>query len=700
MPESFQDLSAALDRGVRRLLELQATEHATHDHRDGTRRALAHWEGEDIWNPMLPAQYAMAMHVLGGQELTPERKRRIVQQLLHERTASGRWGLHRFGEDSLFMTALAYVAARICGVSADDELLAPARAMFAEEDVLAIPSWGKIWLAIMNLYDWEGVNAVPVEAWLLPESLPLHPANYYCHTRLIYMGMASVCGLRLRAPRSGLVEQLRAELYPGRDYDALDFAGSRHALREQDLYAAPTRTLRAMYDAVTLFERARTLPLVRRPLGDLRRRILADIRERMRFELRSSDHTCLSPVNGLLFMLTLHAWDPKDPELRRQRERFDGWVWEDDTEGFRIAGARSATWDTSFAIQALAKARPELTTATRAKVDDALREALTWLGTQQIRQAQAEPHEYQAAYRVDPRGGFCFAGVWHGWPVSDCTAEALEAFLHAEDVLAVDDATLHAGVRFLLQCQNPDGGFGSYEAQKGMNLEWMNPAEMFGDSMTELSYVECTASNLILLCEVQDRLHDDALRDRVRKAIARAERKLRSLQNEDGSFDGAWGVAYLYGTLFGIRGLRAAGAASGDPAIQKARAFVRGLQRADGSWGEHWRVCVTERHEDLGHGHVTQSAWALLALAEAGLITPEDEAAMLRGSAWLASMQLPNGDWPEQEFAGVFFRTALIEYRIYRRVFPIWALSYGAALHRSRTASSDTPQSTARPLRA
>src|SRR6266481_8500589 len=43
--------------------------------------------------------------------------------------------------------------------------------------------------------------------------------------------------------------------------------------------------------------------------------------------------------------------------------------------------------------------------------------------------------------------------------------------------------------------QNRDGGFGTYERRRGGRLvERLNPSEMFGQCMTELSYLECTAS--------------------------------------------------------------------------------------------------------------------------------------------------------------------------------------------------------------
>ena len=31
-----------------------------------------------------------------------------------------------------------------------------------------IPSWGKFWLAVLNVYDWKGVNSLFPELWYVP----------------------------------------------------------------------------------------------------------------------------------------------------------------------------------------------------------------------------------------------------------------------------------------------------------------------------------------------------------------------------------------------------------------------------------------------------------------------------------------------------------------------------------------------------
>lgn len=36
---------------------------------------------------------------------------------------------------------------------------------------MGIPSWGKFWLAVLNVYSWEGMNTLLPEMWYVPPSL-------------------------------------------------------------------------------------------------------------------------------------------------------------------------------------------------------------------------------------------------------------------------------------------------------------------------------------------------------------------------------------------------------------------------------------------------------------------------------------------------------------------------------------------------
>ena len=231
-------------------------------------------------------------------------------------------------------------------------LLAKARAFIdAEGGVHAILSWGKFWLALLSLYRWEGVNPVIPELWALPLAAPMHPSRYYCHTRLIYMSMATLYAERFQTPATALTLALRDELFP-EGFEQVDFAPLRKRLREGDLFAPPSRALEALVrsgGSSTACERARRA-----------KALLAQFRKAIRWELSVSSHTSISPVSGLLNILALWFEDPNDPDVKKAVERFDCWIWEDDRDGLRVTGARSAIWDTSFLLCKPRSRRPHV----------------------------------------------------------------------------------------------------------------------------------------------------------------------------------------------------------------------------------------------------------------------------------------------------------------------------------------------------
>ena len=631
------DARSALRMAAEGLLRLQAE--------DGS------FEGEVLWCPMLSAQYVMLCHSI-DRPLNSTRRRGVLRYFEQSRLERGLWSLHEHEPPNLFVTTLVYVAARLLGVERGDPLIEPARRFIQEEGVLGIPSWGKFWLAVLNLYDWRGVNAILPEVWGLPRWMPLHPSNWYCHTRLIYMGMAAVYQHRFQAPATPVIDSIREELYPD-GFENVDFAASRNRLREADLYARPSGWLRVGFGFARLVDR---LHSKRR-----RARCVDAIIRSIKWELRTTDHTSISPVSGTLNVLALWLHDAEDVDGLRAFEQLDRWIWEDEEGGLRVSGARSASWDTGFALQALS------TASEIDGVSDALHSGATFLRSQQI---SVSFDGYQEAYRNDPQGGWCFASVWHGWPVTDCTAEAVLGLLAAEgDVAHV--ATLGDAVRFMLRGQNRDGGFGTYEAQRTVvGLEWLNPAEMFGDSMTEHSYVECTASCVAALAACAERV-PQVIGRRETKALSQAGGWLRCAQGRDGSWRGAWGVQFIYGTFFGIRGLVATGAQPDDPALRSACQWLLDRQREDGGWGEHYRGCYNGQYVEHDESQVIQTAWAMIALLEAG---DANWTAITRGAQFLINMQRADGTWPRQDMAGIFFRTALLDYVLYRQYFPLHAL--------------------------
>jgi squalene/oxidosqualene cyclase-like protein len=647
-------------------------------------RAIAHlkaqqnddgsWEGETVWNPMLPAQYVMMSH-LTGNELSDDRRRLVLQQFRATQLDDGCWGMHELSEPYLFLTTLVYVAARLLGVTADDPLLARAGRFIADEGgAVAIPSWGKFWLALLGLYEWSGVNPVLPEVWRLPKWIPAHPSNYYCHTRLIYLAMASLYGRSMPVPDQGMRSALRRELFP-QGYDAVAWSRARHELRSEEIFTPPSRPLKAAYDALWAYDKSLASETSR---ASLRNELL----DHVRFEFRSTDHTCISPVNGMLNLLTLWLNDPDDADYRRGIERLEGWMWEDEQDGTRIAGARSATWDTSFALQALTAASPHF------DVLESIERGDRFLANNQIHEPAQPVEQYAEHYRVDPTGGFTFAAKWHGWPVSDCTAEALVARVENPAARCTADE-MEEAARFILRTECPQGGFGSYEPfRPAIELEWLNPAEMFGDSMTEHPYVECTASCVAALALFRERYPraDSRLLGAIDDAAVRAEARIRLLQRPDGAWTGNWGVHFIYGTLFAIRGLLACGVSPQDAAIRKACRWLKARQNVDGGWGESHLACIKDEWV-ADDSQVIQTAWAMSALLDA-----EDAAwpVIERAAQFVAARQNADGSFPKEAPTGVFFHTALLHYELYRSYFPLWALGQYESRRLSRLALTPT----------
>jgi lanosterol synthase len=258
--------------------------------------------------------------------------------------------------------------------------------------------------------------------------------------------------------------------------------------------------------------------------------------------------------------------------------------------------------------------------------------------------------------------------------------------LHAARI-SIPDAL--AAVNFILQRQNDDGGFGSYEARRGgLWLGAYNPAEIYGNCMLELSYTECTAScikGLAVAIAALGNAVPEALRRQVVAAIERGRDLLLTAQDANGGWAGFWGVHFTYGTYFAVHGLRAAGVDAKHPAILRAVRLLLAHQRDDGGWAEHARGLLDDRESWIdadatqhGPSSAVQTAWAVLTLQSArphGPIEAAHERAITRGLAFLAARQRADGTWPTEPATGVFFNTAVLEYRLYRQIFPFWALS-------------------------
>ncbi|MFE6337678.1 hypothetical protein ACFVOK_31365 [Streptomyces sp. NPDC057798] len=305
-------------------------------------RADGSWEGEMAWNTMILSQYVITLHLL-GRTVPAEERARMVRHYEAVRLPDDGWGLHAASATaSPYCTALAYTALRLLGAPPDDPLCVRARAWLHRrpEGPAALPTWGRFWLALLGVVPYGALHPMPPEVFLLPRGLPLHPDRLYCHTRSIARSMAYLYGVRFRAGDPELAAALRAELFAGHVFTAAD-----RNRTGPDAVAPATWGLRLLRAASAAVEHC--------TLQRLRERSLRECLRRVRHEHTVTDRLGLSPVNTLLDLLVLSHAGTDPAELDTSITAFDYWRLEDPRDGVRFVGARSQTWDTAFAVQAL-----------------------------------------------------------------------------------------------------------------------------------------------------------------------------------------------------------------------------------------------------------------------------------------------------------------------------------------------------------
>ncbi|MFI5306331.1 MAG: prenyltransferase/squalene oxidase repeat-containing protein [Polyangiales bacterium] len=645
-PPQSQRVSAAVDAALGHLAATQSTEGC--------------WKG-DYGGPLfLLPMYVGVAHAV-GLRLDDTTRAGMVRYLRKHQNQDGGFGLHIEGDSHVFTSVLGYVALRLLGESADDEALQRARSWFSERGgPLAAASWCKFFLALLNLYDYEGLDPVPPELWLLPESLPVHPSRLWCHCRMVYLPMSYLYGRRARIAESPLVAALRAELY-AEPYDAIDWVAARGRVAATDSYTPRSGVLTTVNRVLFAYEK--------RASRRLRARALDFVLAQIGAEDRNTDFICIGPVNKLFHTL-VWFFEGKSEPLTRHLSRLPDYLYHA-PDGIKMQGYNSSElWDTAFAAQAICATGAVESAAARA-IGNMLELAHGYVDRSQVRE---DVEDRAGCYRDPSKGGWPFSNRPHGWPITDCTAEGLKASLQLAPRVKqpIEEQRLADAVDLMLGMQNDDGGWASYERTRGPRwLERLNPSDCFGEIMIDYSYVECTSACMQALAAFRAR-YPGRKDSAIERALDAARDFLLAAQREDGSWEGSWGICFTYGTWFGVLGLRAAGLDTDQPALQRAADFLIGKQLPDGGWGELAESCRARRYVHAESGQAVMTSWALLALMAAGR---RQSSAVERGVRFLLDRQRGDGSFPPEHIAGMFNRTCAIHYDNYLKIFPLWALA-------------------------
>uniref|UniRef100_A0A670I5G9 Terpene cyclase/mutase family member n=1 Tax=Podarcis muralis TaxID=64176 RepID=A0A670I5G9_PODMU len=234
-----------------------------------------HWAME--CSGVLSLAPAILMSCYAAKISLPEEvERELLRYILSKQLPDGGWGLHLKEQSTVFGTTFSYIAIRILGLGPDHPDVVRARInLHKKGGALGIPNLGKVWLAIMNLYSWEGMNSPFPELWLFPTWLPGHPSTYWCHARHITLAMSYCYATRLTVEEDELIQSLREEIYV-EDFSTIDWPAQRNNIYEADLHSAHSWMLDAAFATFNLYERYHFTSFRKQAIAEMYEQIKAD----------------------------------------------------------------------------------------------------------------------------------------------------------------------------------------------------------------------------------------------------------------------------------------------------------------------------------------------------------------------------------------------------------------------------------------
>ncbi|EEC83118.1 hypothetical protein OsI_28277 [Oryza sativa Indica Group] len=517
-----------------------------------------HWPGDFPGPLFTTATMIIVLYVTESLTITlsSEHHKEICRYLYNRQNIDGGWGLHAEGESSMLSTALNYTALRLLGENVDDGpdiSMHKARKWIHDHGgATMIPILGKVWLSVLGVFDWSGVNPIPPELFLLPSFVPIQPGRLWSHFRMALFPCLIVWK-KVVGPITRLVISLREELHI-HPYKKIDWKEARKLCAKEDAYNPHMWLQECLSDCLYSFGEPF---LTRWPISYMRKRALYQIAEFLKYEDENSQYICIGAAQKALSMLCCWIENPNSDAFKRHLARVADFLWVGE-DGMKVRVCAGQLWDVAFAVQAI------LACSIAEEFGSTLKKAHGFIKTSQIMDNPSG--DFSRKYRHISKGGWAFQ-------VAD------------------------QGGRFQI-----------------------------------------------------------------------AQQKLLRF--------GSWGICFTYGTWFAIEGLSAVGQCYDDSTcIRKACKFLLSKQLTNGGWGESHLSSRTKAYTNLDgeKSHIVNTAWAMLALMKAGQVE-RDPAPLHKAARLIMSMQLSDGDFPQEEMIGSFLKNGPLCYMAYRNIFPIWAL--------------------------
>ena len=597
-----------------------------------------YWCAELEGDSILQSEYILLKFIIEQED--DSRLPKIANYLRkQQRQSDGAWIQYPGGKPDLSATVKGYFALKLMG----DDVEAPYMKK-ARELVLSLGgaercnTYSKFYLAALGQMHYDSVPAIPPEMVLLPKWFYFHLDKVSAWSRTMIMPLAVISSYRpvrqLPAPK-GIME-----LYSNHDYLHRPFTEfDKQLLSWRNLFLAVDKGLKA-------WERTNLKPLRRSALQRIEQWILN------RSEPSFSDGlgAIFPPMVYIIIALRCLGYEMGHPHIKEAERQLNRLMIEDG-DCIRVQPAFSSIWDTGIATYALAEAGLN-------QAHEPMRRAAGWLAGKECR--NFGDWKANVVQDVEPSGWyFEFNNAYY--PDADDTAMVAMALLRSGCEEVQD--SVKRGIKWLLAMQNEDGGWAAFDRTINRPiLEYIPFADH--NAIQDPSCPDITGRTLEFLGHYGLRPYHPA----VQKALYFIEFE----QEPEGCWFGRWGVNYIYGTWQVVCGLKDVGVDMSQAWVQKAGAWLRSVQKEDGSFGESADTYEDPSLKGKGPSAASQSAWGTMALM--AIYGPHDSA-IVRGIRWLLDTQLESGTWDEPWFTGTGFpRVFYLRYHLYRLYFPIMCL--------------------------
>ncbi len=632
---------------------------------------LAQQYPEGFWwytleaNESICAEFIMLLHYLGVSEDYPEIQKDLATRILNKQRSDGSWAIYHDGPADLSTTLECYFALKLAGRNPDEpEMLKAKKLILSQGGITQARVFTKIHLALFGIIPWEACPAMPIAFMLLPDWFPVNIYEFSSWARACIVPLLVVLEKKQSVYLPGFsLEELFVEEASQRDYSFKNkeglFSWSNFFLQVDKIckwsqkWIPPTPlTSLALKKAeewiVTHVEKTE------------------DIYPAMAygvFALKALGHQFQDSILQKCFKGLLSFQQDVEEILPPLPTPAHDFLF-DPPENFKVAPFQkkqihqqcciSPVWDTPWVLTALLDAGTKTN-------HPALLKAARWLISKQITETYGD---WAIKNKKAKPGGWSFEFENEYFPDVDDTIQILFSIFKSDLPKKEMMESFQKGLDWLFSMQSKNGGWAAFD--KNNTLTWVNKIP-FSDhgACLDPPTPDITGRMLELLGFIGYSKDHPVCK----KALG----FLLKNQETNGSWEGRWGVNYLYGTWCVLQGLQAMGIPSSDSSIRKAVLWLKSIQNKEGGWSESCESYSQGRHIPLPYSTASQTAWALM-----GLIAAEEGRSkeVKRGIEFLISTQNKSGAWDEEAYTGTGFPGHFyIRYHGYRHYFPLLALA-------------------------